>query len=619
MQLRHYQTEAIEAILSRYSAGDQRTIIVMSTGCGKTIIFAHLAKMFHDNKLGRILVLTHRQELLEQACAKLKTITGIQPDVEKAEKFSTETGFDEHKNPIVVASVQSLISGKNGERRMHRFKPSEYGLVICDEVHHGISKSFSDCINYFCQNPKLKFLGVTATADRLDGEDLGQIFQSVAYEYQLDRAIADGYLVPIRQRRVYIDGLDFSLCKTTAGDVNQGDLEEAMMFEKPLHGVAYATIETACGLEKDSLRNIAEEPDAEKTFLEMVKNHPPKKTLVFCVTVAHAERMAEIFHRWIPDSSESISGDLPADERATRLKWFHDGDIAFLCGVGVPLEGFNEPGISLVSMCRPTKSRTVYTQAVGRGTRPSESIAHQLGECESSDDRRAMIAESEKSVCTVLDFVGNSGRHNLICTADILGVKYDEAVVDSARAAALAGDVDMSKALETAQEDFDKKKREAEAKRKKEAEDRSAAMAAEAARRVQLRGVATYEIEDVENPQYRSGPGVFETGNGLFKVDLGEAQDGGNKVTAKQLIFLRDKGKLNERNLKKITGMGRQAAGALQAAITRRFDNRDLPTGNQLMLCHSCGVPKAVYMGASFEQASAIIDKLTKNGWRYVL
>ena len=618
MILRSYQDLAITGVLDRFQNGDQRTLVEMPTGSGKTVVFAHLSKLFNDNKQGRTLILTHRQELLDQACEKIHAITGIKPDVEKADRYSTETGFAEHKAAIVVASVQSLISGKNGDRRMHRFAPNEYGLVIIDECHHSVSDSFSSVINYFCQNPKLKACGFTATADRLDGEAMGQVFQSVAYKYTLNDIIHDGYLVPIRQRRVYIDGLDFSTCRTTAGDLNQGDLEEAMMFEAPLHGVAYATIEVACGLEKDSLRDIAEDPEAESKFAAMLAGKPPRKTLVFCASVAHAERMAQIISRWIKDAADVIHGGLLPDDRSEVLRAFHVGEIQFLTGVGVPLEGFDEPGVELVAMARPTKSRAVYTQAVGRGTRPATSIARQLGELDTAEDRRELIAQSEKPVCEVLDFVGNSGRHDLVCTADILGVGYDEAVVDAARKAAEDGPVDMREALEKAQEDFEKKKRQAEEKRKKEAEARRIAVAAEEARRAKLRGVANYEIRDVESPDFRTGPGILTVGDSQIKLDLGEAGDGSDKVTTAQMLWLRDKGKLKERYLKKIAGMGRKAAGALQHAITRRFTNRDLPTGNMLMLMHGCGVPKETYMGASYEEAGAIIDKLTKNGWRYM-
>jgi superfamily II DNA or RNA helicase len=591
MQLREYQQNAINGIMSRFDAGDQRTMLVMATGTGKTQCFSFLAKMFHETKRGRTMVLTHRGELLDQACAKLYTVTGVRPDVEKAERWSTETGFAETKSPIVVASVQSLISGPVGDKRMQRFAPNEYGLLIIDETHHIASDSFSAVANYFTQNPNLKMLGVTATPDRLDKKDMGEHFQSVAFEYQLDDAINDGYLVPIRQRRVYIDGLDFSTCRTTAGDVNQGDLEEAMLFEAPLHGVAYATIEIACGLEKDSLRSIAEDPDAEQKFRDMIAGKKPKKTLLFCVTVEHAERLSEIINRWIKDSSDTIHGGLLPDDRADVLKSFHDGEISFLTGVGVPLEGFDEPGIQLISMARPTKSRTVYTQAVGRGTRPADSIASYLGEMATAEDRRNMIALSEKSHVVVLDFVGNSGRHDLVCTADILGSKYDEAVIEAARGAALNGDVDMQEALEKAQEDFEKKKRESEERRKKQAEKRAVEMAAEAARRAQLRGVASYDINDVDSPGYRTGPGVLFAGDAKINVDTGEAGDGSDKVTADQLRWLRDKAKLKGKWLEKVARMGRKAAGALQAEITRGFRER-LRTPNQLMFLHSIGYTK---------------------------
>lgn len=617
MELRAYQNNAIEGVLGRFQAGDQRTLLVLPTGAGKTVVFAHLAKMFIDNKLGRVLVMVHREELLKQAADKMKTITGCVADIEKAERYSTETGFAEHKSPLVVASIQTLSSGKMGAKRMNRFSPNEFALLILDEAHHAPANSFCTAIDYYCQNKNLKFLGVTATPDRKDGEAMGQIFQSVAYEYTLPQIIEDGYLVPIRQRRVYIDGLDFSLCRTTAGDVNQGDLEAAMLFEAPLHGVAYATIEVAFRLEKDTLRQYAEAVEAGGPPPELLNDMTPRRTLIFATSVTHAIRLAEIICRWIKDAADVIHGDILPEDRTDVLQRFESGDIQFLVGCMVPTEGFDSPATELIVMARPTKSRALYSQMLGRGTRPAFEIAGLLGNAGESEDRRAMIAASSKPFMEVLDFVGNSGKHDLVCTADILGVTFDPAVVEAAREAAAKGQVDMTTALAKAQEDFEEKKRRAEVRRQKEEEERKLAMAAEAAKRAGLKGLVNYEISDIESADFRTGPGIFNAGEKQIKVDVGEANDGTDKITSAQLVFLREKAKLKPHNLQRIAGMGRRAAGALMAEVKRGWDN-GLRTANQMMILEKGGCPKEVFRNMKFEDAGAAIDKMAKNNWRYV-
>ena len=616
MELRAYQHNAIERVLDRFAAGDQRTLLVVPTGGGKTVIFGYLAKLFIEKKMGRVLVMVHREELMKQAADKMKTLTGVEADIEKAERWSTETGFAEHKSPLVIASVQTLMSGKVGAKRMNRFAPNDFALLILDEAHHAPANTFTTAINYFCQNAKLKFLGVTATPDRKDGEAMGQIFQSVAYEYTLPQIIADGYLVPIKQRRVFIDGLDFSLCRTTAGDVNQGDLEEAMLFEAPLHGVAHATIEVACRLPKDSLRQHAEAVEAGVPPPELLDGITPRRTLIFATSVTHAVRLAEIISRWLKDAADVIHGDMLPEDRTDVLQRFESGEIQFLVGCMVPTEGFDSPSTELIVMARPTKSRALYSQMLGRGTRPAFEIAGKLGELETPEERREMIADSKKPWMEVLDFVGNSGKHDLVCSADILGVTFDPAVVEAARDAAAKGPVDMTEALAKAQEDFEEKKRNAEARRKKEEEDRKLALAAEAAKRANLKGLANYEISDIESADFRTGPGILNVGEKQIKVDVGEADDGTDKITASQLAWLRDKAKLKPHNLQRIASMGRRAAGALMAEVKRGWDN-GLRTANQLMILERGGCPKDVFKNMKFEDASAAIDEMAKNNWRY--
>jgi superfamily II DNA or RNA helicase len=498
MKLREYQSQAVDAVMSAFNSGTQTTLVVASTGTGKTLIFGHIAKSMLQR--GRVMVLVHRQELLTQAAEKIRRITGIEPGIEKAEQFSAEDSVY-GKPPIVIASVQSLNSGDDELRRLHRFDPSEFSLCVLDEAHHGVAGSFRRCIDHFKTNEDCRVLLVTATPDRADERGLAEICQHVAFDYELNHAIGDGYLVPIHQRRVRIDGLEFARIRTVAGDFDQGELEAAMLAEKPLHGVVHATIEQACRFEIGYLETIRDDANRVGTLAARLGEMQPRKTLLFTVSVSHAERVAEIINRWIPDSAVAISGKTPKQDRENIIADFASGRIRFLANCAVALEGFDEPSIELVAMARPTKSRTIYAQALGRATRPAEAVAHLLGELATADERRAAIRESAKPKCEILDFSGNSGRHKLICAADILGTAKPDCIIERAAELSDESDIDTSEAIERAEQEFDRAREATALLEEIEADAADAVderrVTAEAARRLNVVATAQYSINNV--------------------------------------------------------------------------------------------------------------------------
>lgn len=505
MRLRCYQQRLVDAVLAAFAGGERASLVVAATGTGKTVIFSHVADEML--KRGRVIVLVHRKELLDQAVRKLTAVTGMTPSVEKAERFSDEDSLH-GKPPIVVASVPTLNSGSDEVRRMSRFDPREFAGVIADEVHHGLAETWMRVIRYFMDgNPDLKLLGVTATPDRADGRGLAELIQHVAGVYDLPDAIADGYLVPIRQRRVRIEGLEFSKIRTVGGDLDQAELEAAMMAEKPLHGVAHATIEQACRVEIGYLETIRDSEDRAGLLSRRIGARPPMKTLIFTVSVAHAERMAEIINRWLPGSAESISGQTPEQEREAILRRFASGKTRFLANCAVALEGFDEPSIELIVMARPTKSRTIYAQAVGRGTRPSEAIAHQLGDLETPEERRRAIAASDKPHGGVLDFTGNCGRHKLMCSIDILGVAKPAQEIERAKELVEEEEMDAEAALQQAHEEAELERWARETEEEQEAQrddaDDEARVCADALRRLNVVATAQYSVRSV-NPFDRS-------------------------------------------------------------------------------------------------------------------
>lgn len=397
MKLRDYQEEAATGVFRAWE-DSASTLAVLPTGLGKTVLFAEIVRRMHERG-ARAMVLAHREELILQAADKIRRVTGLEAQIEMGE-YRVQPYFGELP-PIVVSTVQTHCAGGDGGGRMSKFDPQDFGLVVIDEAHHATSPTYRRCIDWYRQNSDCKVLGVTATPDRADEEALGQVFESVAYEYGVLDAINNGWLVPVEQQMVTVGSLDFSAVRTTAGDLDQGDLAEVMEQERNLQGIAAPTVEI-CG---------------------------ERRAIVFATTVAQAERLAEIINRHRPGRAAWLCGKTDKDDRRRMLADFRAGRLQFVVNVGVLTEGFDDAGVEVVVMARPTKSRALYAQMAGRGTRPAEEIAGRLGDVPTAAERCAMIRASSKPRCLIVDFCGNAGRHKLCCTADILGGNVDDDVV----------------------------------------------------------------------------------------------------------------------------------------------------------------------------------------------
>lgn len=396
IQFRPYQLQAIEGVFEQWK-DNQSTLIVCPTGCGKTTIFTEIARRRKDH--GRVMILVHREELLKQAKDRMEMQAGIRCDVEMGSQRAPQGLFN--ISDAVVATVQSMYSGNGGSGRMAHFKPVQFSTLICDEAHHYISPAYKKVIDYFRNNPTLKVLGVTATPDRADEEALGQVFESVAHDYEILDAIHDGWLVPVDQRMVEVQGLDFSNMRTQLGDLNSRDLAEVMEREEVLQGVASASI-------------------------EIIKD---KRTIAFTASVAHAEMLSNIFNRHRQGMSEWICGKTPRDVRAHKLQQFKAGEIQVMVNCGVLTEGFDCPEVECIIQARPTKSRSLYAQIIGRSLRPLPGLVDPL---ELPAERREAIEKSAKPVALIIDYVGNAGRHKLMSSADILGGNVSEEAIERA-------------------------------------------------------------------------------------------------------------------------------------------------------------------------------------------
>lgn len=239
MGLRPYQQEACDAILGEWKKGNRKTLLVLPTGTGKTVVFSKVAEDRVRNGQ-RVLILAHRGELLEQAEAKIQSFTGLGCALEKAEVTSLDSFYR-----ITVGSVQTMMR----QSRLMDFPSDFFGTIIVDESHHILAQSYQNVLNHF---PAADVLGVTATPDRSDRKNLGVFFDSLAYEYTLPQAIKEGYLCRITAQTIPLN-IDISRVGTSAGDYKTGELGEAL------------------------------DPYLERIADEMLKYCRDRKTVVFCL------------------------------------------------------------------------------------------------------------------------------------------------------------------------------------------------------------------------------------------------------------------------------------------------------------------------------------------------
>jgi superfamily II DNA or RNA helicase len=213
INLRPYQQEAVEAVAHEWESRD-RTLLVLPTGCGKTVVFSKIAedRVRHGD---RVLILAHRGELLEQAADNLRKVTGLRCAVEKADESCLDSWYR-----VTVGSVQTLMR----EKRLAKFTRDYFGTIIIDEAHHCISDSYQTILQHF---DRAKVLGVTATPDRGDMRNLGEYFESLAYEYSMHRAIKEGYLCKMKAVTIPLT-LDLSDVSVQAGDFKAADIGDAL-------------------------------------------------------------------------------------------------------------------------------------------------------------------------------------------------------------------------------------------------------------------------------------------------------------------------------------------------------------------------------------------------------
>jgi superfamily II DNA or RNA helicase len=390
MQDRQYQSQAKAAIKTEFSKGIYHQLLSMATGTGKTVVFSQLPDYLKDVLPGQMLVLAHREELIDQAVDKMRVINPtLRIDKEKAEHRADPSLAD-----VIVASVATL--GRKGTKRVDKYNWQNFDKFITDEAHHSIASSYVnvyESAGILTPGDKRLLVGVTATPQRGDGKALAQIYQKIVFSYGMRQAIEDGWLVDVCGVRV---GTSTSLdtVKTVGGDFAQDMLADAV---------------------NNPLRNQL----VVKSWLEHGQN---RQTVIFTVDIKHAVDLAEMF-KYHGVKAEAVWGDDP--ERASKLKRHKNGEITGLLNCGVLVEGYDDWRIGCIVLARPTKSSVLFTQMVGRGTRLQEGTGNLLNYLKPSgigEIPDALGSIGIKTDCIVIDVVDASSRHSLITLPTLMGM-----------------------------------------------------------------------------------------------------------------------------------------------------------------------------------------------------
>lgn len=521
--LRPYQVEAIASIEMEWERV-RSTLLVLATGLGKTRTAAEVARRCRSR--GRILWLAHREELLTQAADAMRAHAGLTTELERAESKAVVHelmgGAD-----VVVASVATMHTA-----RLRRWPAGSFGTIIVDEAHHATARGYRGVLEHFSS---AKVLGLTATPDRSDKVGLRNVFESCAFTFGILDGIKGGYLSPIRAQKVMCGDLDLSTVKTSAGDLAAGDLERVMKVEGVLHQIASPLVELAGS----------------------------RQTIAFCPTVAIAEELARVLAGYVgAERVATISGSTDREARRRILDAYTAGRVQFITNCAVLTEGFDAPATSCVAMCRPTKSRSLYTQCVGRGLRLAPG----------------------KADCLLLDFIAKNRDPDLVGPVDVLGGEdLPPEVRELAERKLTTGGAasELTDAIEAAREE--EAKREAQRER--------------ARRAAKLRVCAPWAVRDME--VFAAHAELAEYADGAVK----RAAPWQRQASEKQRALLEQYGIVLPQN----------ASAQSASSIIDEAMRRGLATIKQARVLARAGLDPS---GMTKREASEAIDALARNGWR---
>lgn len=401
-------------------------LVELATGLGKTEIFTQIMSTWED---GRCLVVAPLITLVSQAASKISQRTGEYPGIEQAQNWSNESPWS--RSPFVVASKDTLISGT--PPRFERIR--DVGLVVVDEAHLSITKSWAELINHF-RSQGAKVLGVTATAKRTDKKAMRNLYEECVFQYGIRDAVKAGWLVNPKTECFQLESLDLKsvgMGSTTMGrDFVAKQLNAELEKMETIYEIADVTSRETAG----------------------------KKTVIYCSSVEEARLVSERLHDNYGMRSEWICADTAKctqERRREALRSFtKDADgITHLCNVGILTTGWDCPGLECIVMARPTASKPLYQQILGRGTRPLPGIVDHADSTDSS--RLAAIALSDKPHFQMIDLVDASLCHKIVTCTDVMSGDMGIEVLERAKEIVLDKDepIEVDEAVEQAKRELE--------------------------------------------------------------------------------------------------------------------------------------------------------------------
>ena len=341
LELREYQLEALRSLSEMRERKETIALLYQATGTGKTVTAVMDAKALG----GRTLFVAHRMELVDQA---LSAFRNLWPEVTSG-KFSE--GIRDTESQVICGSIQSIALN------LELFRDDDFDYLIIDEAHHASAETYQKVLAYF--KPKFT-LGLTATPERADDINILEIFKNTAHKLDIQTAVEIGALVPVRCIRIRTN-IDMTKVRFNSVQYNIRELDSVI-----------------CVTERNRL--------IVSTWLDFVKD---KRTVVFCASVKHAEHIAGLFTE-ASVTAAAVSGSMKNSERKEMLAKFAAGEVKVLCACDLLNEGWDCPETAVLFMARPTMSKVLYTQQLGRGMRIADGKDHLM----------------------VFDFVDNAGQYN---------------------------------------------------------------------------------------------------------------------------------------------------------------------------------------------------------------
>lgn len=398
-KLRDYQLEALNAIDAAVLAGKRSGVVALATGLGKTVTAANAIK--RRIHLGRALFTAPLDAVVSQSAV------AIQAEIPGATVGIVKAQLNQVNSQIVVASLQTLAREKRIEQLADSMQShGAFQTIVIDECHLHLD-AYQKVIKRLA-SPDTVIIGLSATPYRLDGRGLGEVFETVYAEMDIVAGIREGYLVEPDALQFRLKGANFSKVHVRKGDLEVSELQKVMQ------SAAFA----------------------EQITTHWQKHAADKRTVIFLPKVEMAYELAE-FMRAGGIRAEALDGGTGKTDRREIFARYESGETQVLCNVLVLSTGWDSPITECLVMARPTQSKALYLQAMGRGLRTLPKVIDGI---ETAEARLAAIAASAKPHCLVMDMIGVTGKHKLMTLVDLMGVakpkqrrKLTELVDDAAK------------------------------------------------------------------------------------------------------------------------------------------------------------------------------------------